>query len=795
MVNPDDLHRAKEFALARNLYRRLVLLGVSTVILMFLLALVPAKAYFSEWRAIQTEYNKQAVAAGLPAMEVRVQQIWREEIELTDRCTTCHVGKGAATPLPDGGPLFGPHPPIHHTPGRMGCTICHGGQGRATTKEDAHGFVKHWDEPMLPVSVAQASCGQCHGRSVAVPATRDAEHGEYLFELHGCKTCHRVEHEGGDIGPELSAVALKGFSREWHVKHLREPAAIVEGSRMMSFGHLRDDEIDALLVYLDTLIGAPTYVRGKALAREAGCRGCHVIGGIGGQHGPPLADSAATLAIDRDFSNVEGPKTTVNWHVAHLRDPAGVSPDSKMPAVALPPDDELALVAFILAERDAGLPLEQMPKAAILSGLHEDHRDYDSESGAEIFQLFCSACHGNDGLGQVMPSLDRTVPAIANPDFLAVASDDFLRRTIREGRLDRDMPPWGGKNGLTDKEIDAVIAWLRERQPIRPAYEQVLAAAADPDRGGRLFASECSGCHGPEGAGTPIATSLINDELAVVASDEFLYETITRGRPNTAMPAHPQLDARAVASLIAWLRRGRSTEQGRKDLAERLFVASLHEYKANGSQAYGEVLYKSLCVGCHGVDALGGVGPAISNPHFLRTATDGFIAGSILLGRGQRGMRPFDATGLAAMKRRDVDDIIVYLRALGGQDREVVGVRRVQGIPTRGQELFASACAGCHGVEGTGGVGPALANVEFLDAATDGFLQATIARGRDGTGMRAWARGGLRLRRTLPARDQRHHRVHPHVADRRCEVRLKRRSLLKMGGEGRSGRRPRRLWR
>jgi mono/diheme cytochrome c family protein len=40
-----------------------------------------------------------------------------------------------------------------------------------------------------------------------------------------------------------------------------------------------------------------------------------------------------------------------------------------------------------------------------------------------------------------------------------------------------------------------------------------------------------------------------------------------------------------------------------------------------------------------------------------------------------------------------------------------------------------------------------LRNPAFLDAVTDGFLQATIIRGRRGTAMRPYARGGqLELR-------------------------------------------------
>jgi cytochrome c553 len=59
----------------------------------------------------------------------------------------------------------------------------------------------------------------------------------------------------------------------------------------------------------------------------------------------------------------------------------------------------------------------------------------------------------------------------------------------------------------------------------------------------------------------------------------------------------------------------------------------------------------------------------------------------------------------------------------------------------RGRELFESNCAGCHGTEGRGSWAPELNNEDFLAAATDGFLQATIVRGRKGTAMRPFGRG------------------------------------------------------
>lgn len=64
-----------------------------------------------------------------------------------------------------------------------------------------------------------------------------------------------------------------------------------------------------------------------------------------------------------------------------------------------------------------------------------------------------------------------------------------------------------------------------------------------------------------------------------------------------------------------------------------------------------------------------------------------------------------------------------------------------------GREVYATHCALCHGATGEGYLAdnaPALANPDFLDAASDAYLRAAIEEGRPGTPMSAWAssRGG-----------------------------------------------------
>ncbi|MCA9625231.1 MAG: c-type cytochrome, partial [Myxococcales bacterium] len=468
----------------------------------------------------------------------------------------------------------------------------------------------------------------------------------------------------------------------------------------------------------------------------------------GGEDGANLSKVGSKSPLALDFTNVDGPKTAEGWHRAHLRDPSSVSPGSVMPAHRLDEPDEDALITYILSLRESPVPMELMPKHSVLAQL-EERRDYPSQDGSALFRMFCSACHGRDGEGQVMPSLGSTVPSITNPDLLAIMSEGQIRRTLALGRPGRHMPAWGTKEaGLTAEEVDQVVAWIGGHRPTPPPFEEVAAAEASLSLGESTFAHDCSGCHGGAGEGTVIAPSLVNAELLYAASDQFFYETIARGRADTAMPSFAHYDASTMASVLAWLRSHEPEEEGWRSALDdrvlpRLFVTKLHDYRARGSAAHGAVIFKQTCSGCHGDRGEGAVAPAIANAAFLGRATDGFIAASIILGRGQRAMRSFDEQGLARTTEREVGDLIAFLRKQASSQGFTRLDTRVRANGERGKELFAALCAGCHGDAGEGRTAPALHNQGLLDAVTDGFLQATIARGRRGTAMRGWAVGGF----------------------------------------------------
>jgi putative heme-binding domain-containing protein len=77
---------------------------------------------------------------------------------------------------------------------------------------------------------------------------------------------------------------------------------------------------------------------------------------------------------------------------------------------------------------------------------------------------------------------------------------------------------------------------------------------ADIDAGSRLYTSQCTQCHGPNGD-MITGVDLRRGQFRRAHSDEDLAKTITGGVPGTAMPAFSMQPAE-VTSVIAYIRAG-----------------------------------------------------------------------------------------------------------------------------------------------------------------------------------------------------------------------------------------------
>jgi putative heme-binding domain-containing protein len=148
--------------------------------------------------------------------------------------------------------------------------------------------------------------------------------------------------------------------------------------------------------------------------------------------------------------------------------------------------------------------------------------------------------------------------------------------------------------------------------------------------------------------------------------------------------------------------------------------------------AHGKRLYVGQCALCHGIEGVGGRGPALNQPA-LRRAKDNFALYNVI----KNGVAGTEMPGAWQMTEREVWRVAGYIKSLN-----IVGDAKLTGDAGRGRELYrAKGCAVCHIVRGEGGAsGPELtgigarrsaaylreALIEPAASAPEGFLVVSV---------------------------------------------------------------------
>lgn len=396
-------------------------------VLVVLLGFIAFKEENREWKNVQKRYfaveKKVAAEQGreVPAQKLELKQVMVKDLGRVDRCITCHVGiddpnmtREAVQAAGGNVTAFAQHPDFatfigKHPVDKFSCTTCHEGQGLATTEADAHGFVHKWDFPMLGDAhkgemskYIQASCATCHTNPndwEKIGATKLAE-GKKLVDQYGCVSCHKINGQGGIIGPDLTYIGDKlpsqfhsarafepikeaikegkfpGVAKNteihedaatWHHFHFMNPAAAAPGSTMPAFG-FNEEQRDALITWLfaqkKRTVPASYLVEGvsgggaapaKTEAKEepaktaaaAGpngldlfgaktCAACHTLTGVPGAVG----------MVGPSLDGI-GKKYDVAYLTKWLKDPASVKPGTTMPNLGLSDAEAKTLAEFL----------------------------------------------------------------------------------------------------------------------------------------------------------------------------------------------------------------------------------------------------------------------------------------------------------------------------------------------------------------------------------------------------------------------------------------------------------------
>lgn len=161
----------------------------------------------------------------------------------------------------------------------------------------------------------------------------------------------------------------------------------------------------------------------------------------------------------------------------------------------------------------------------------------NAKKGQEVFEQMCIACHQKDGHGKA-----GLAPRLNTPDLLFLASDEFLKKTILEGRPGTGMMSYKVLPNVAER-VDDLVAYFRSWEQSYPTAKRVTVdwkrkIAGDVASGKNSFRTYCSSCHGPNGGGYADGGSGLAIGLTGflnVASDDFIEKTIKQGRAGTAM--------------------------------------------------------------------------------------------------------------------------------------------------------------------------------------------------------------------------------------------------------------------
>ena len=179
-----------------------------------------------------------------------------------------------------------------------------------------------------------------------------------------------------------------------------------------------------------------------------------------------------------------------------------------------------------------------------------------------------------------------------------------------------------------------------------------------------LYATNCSGCHGPEGAHGP-ALSLANPAYLAWAPRDDMQRAIANGVPGTGMPAFArseggwltdaQIDAIVVGMQTKWGKTA-AVAGGEPAYAQ-----------SGGDAARGAMAYRAYCADCHGPAGEGTPrGSAIVQPDYLELVSDQALRATIVAGRpdlDMPGWRGLDRGTNASkpMTPQQVGDVVAWL--------------------------------------------------------------------------------------------------------------------------------------
>jgi len=366
-----------------------------------------------------------------------------------------------------------------------------------------------------------------------------------------------------------------------------------------------------------------------------------------------------------------------------------------------------------------------------------------SPGGSQLFNQNCGSCHVVEELVE------------GSPMDLKLALENGVSFQPHEAV---QIPDWNAELSLENRTT-------------------LLNFLVAPD-GQRLFATNCSTCHG--------------SSLAFAGSDEELRQVISQGGKHLDMPGWKeqvtpeQLDqlsryifdpsgepqSQALFQELCSSCHGQQVPQADSIESAREIIESggphrtmpvwgdfltteqldalvsfTRQSTGGNSVAVGQTLFSQHCAACHGTLGEGGPNPTkagdiiapISSAEYLKTRDDITLMSIISQGQPNFGMSPFGTSNGGPLNEDDIETIVGFIRSW--EIRPPVELPPEVVIPVINEkpiQLYAFVCAQCHGVAGEGGVGPEFQSVDFQNQQSDQEIFDSINIGHGSTAMIGW---------------------------------------------------------
>jgi mono/diheme cytochrome c family protein len=387
------------------------------------------------------------------------------------------------------------------------------------------------------------------------------------------------------------------------------------------------------------------------------CTACHRVDGRGGTIRP---DGGGMEGSELSRVGIAG--YDAGWYEKHLKKSGEAAGGAWKVSFAPISDADRELVAKYLALCVAAPKLVEAKSAFHSSG--------------------CLGCHKVSGVGgDEGPDLTRAGEKDPGQmSFSAVSDKPTVSNWLAEhfqspGSIvaGSQMPPVE----MTGRDVEMLTLYVLSlrRRDVPGSYtpRDRLRAMRMGERefandGATLFGAFCAGCHGMEGKGRHAPgmaafPAIASADFQSLVSDEFLRETIRKGRPGRRMPGWDKdggLKPAEIDSVIAHLRRLAAIEKTPADAEPSRVSADIRA---------GEQRYTASCSGCHGKKGEGGEGPALHNPVLLSKATDGYLVETIARGRKGTAMHGFGepSTVHRTYSRPEIETIAAFIRTWEGK--------------------------------------------------------------------------------------------------------------------------------